>query len=82
MSFLGIFPDCARRGCLLPGIFKINLISDGRAIQAFLCPICVTDLPTFMKEVAAVREQDRLMESRERLTGPAEGEPSGEDPLE
>lgn len=82
MALLGLLPDCARKvskPCDLPGLFRVKLVENGRVILAYLCPICVAELPDLMKEVAAVREEDRV---KGLLSGPTETEPSGEDPLE
>lgn len=65
-------PDCARKGCRLPGLFKFEFVDDGRKLEAFLCPACFLDAPAFLEEVAALRTQDRLSEERPRLPAPPE----------
>lgn len=67
---MALWPDCAKQGCGLPGLFRFEFVEDGRKIVAFLCPSCILEAPRFLEEIAAVKEQDHLTASQPKIEGP------------
>lgn len=54
-------PPCARKGCPLPGIFKVEYVDITGDITAFVCPLCLAQIPKLLQEMAEVREERKLL---------------------
>jgi hypothetical protein len=62
---LQLWPKCAKDGCSWPGVFKFEFTDDSGDFLAYVCPLCLIEAPTLFKEIAAVREERRLLEWRQ-----------------
>lgn len=62
---LKLWTKCAKDGCRWPGVFKFEFTDDSGDFSAYLCPLCMIEAPTLLKEIAAVREEQRLLEWRQ-----------------
>jgi hypothetical protein len=54
-------PPCARHGCPLPGIFKVEVVDSTGQVTAYVCPLCLTQVPVLLQEMTEVREERKLL---------------------
>jgi len=54
-------PPCARKGCPLPGIFKVEIVDATGPLTAFVCPLCLVQIPGLLHEMSDIREEQKLL---------------------
>jgi hypothetical protein len=68
MPLLNMIPACARKGCGLPGIVRVEWKDDKGATWAYVCPLCMFEgFGDLLKATKIARED------RRRLEGPPPG---------
>lgn len=56
-----LWPPCSKQDCEGPGIFRFDLVNDHGPLTAYLCPVCILQAPALLKEIAAIRDEQRLL---------------------